>query len=167
MKILSKSRAEKLKHVLPELLSSNQITYVKNWCISEIGRLISAVIEMCDILDIPGYLVTMDIEKAFHSLDHDFILSVLGKFSFGANLIYCIKVLLNYQQSCVINKGFTTPYFNLEEVALQGDPILVYLFTLALEVLFELIKNYTDIRGIATFNHAFLYCLWGWFSIFP
>ena len=27
---------------------------------------------MCDILDIPGYLVTMDMEKAFDSLDHDF-----------------------------------------------------------------------------------------------
>ena len=34
---------------------------------------------MCDILDIPGYLVTMDIEKAFGSLDHDFLLSVLKK----------------------------------------------------------------------------------------
>ena len=63
-KILSKSLAEKLKHVLPELISSNQTAYVKNRCISESGRLISDVIEMCDILDIPGYLVTMDIEKS-------------------------------------------------------------------------------------------------------
>ena len=31
---------------------------------------------MCDILDVPGYLVTVDIEKAFDSLDHDFLLSV-------------------------------------------------------------------------------------------
>ena len=76
-KILSKSLAEKLKHVLPELISSNQTAYVKNRCISESGRLISDVIEMCDILDIPGYLVTMDIEKAFDSLNHDFLLSVL------------------------------------------------------------------------------------------
>ena len=29
---------------------------------------------MCDVLDIPGYLVAMDIEKAFDSLDHDFLL---------------------------------------------------------------------------------------------
>ena len=76
-KILSKSLAEKLKHVLSELISSNQTACVKNGCISESGRLISAVIEMCHILDIPGYLVTMDIEKAFDSLDHDFLFSVL------------------------------------------------------------------------------------------
>ena len=31
---------------------------------------------MCDILDVLDYLVTMDIEKASDSLDHDFLLSV-------------------------------------------------------------------------------------------
>ena len=76
-KIHSKSLAEKLKNALPELISSNQTAYVKNRCISESGRLISDVIEMCDILDIPGYLVAKYIEKAFDSLDHDFLLSAL------------------------------------------------------------------------------------------
>ena len=61
-KILSKSLAEKLIFS-KKLISSNQTAYVKNWSIGESGRLISSVIEMCDILDIPGYLVTMDIER--------------------------------------------------------------------------------------------------------
>ena len=74
IKILSKSLAEKLTHNLPELISSNHTTYVKNWCINESGRLISNVIEMYDVLDILGYPVTVDIEKAFDSLDHDFLL---------------------------------------------------------------------------------------------
>ena len=82
IKILSKSLAEKLKHVLPELISSNQTAYGKNRGVSESGRLTSDVIEMCDIRDIPGYLVTMDIEKAFDVLDHDFLLSVLKKIWF-------------------------------------------------------------------------------------
>ena len=30
--------------------------------------------------NIPGYLVTMDLEKAFNSLDHDFLLCVLKNF---------------------------------------------------------------------------------------
>ena len=58
---------KKLKNVLLGLISSNQTAYVKHRRISESGRLISDVIEMCDILDIPGYLITMDIEKAFDS----------------------------------------------------------------------------------------------------
>ena len=121
-KIISKSLTEKLNHVLLELISSNQTAYVKNQCISEHGRLISNVIEMCDILDIPGYLITMDIEKVFDILDHNFLLSILKIFGFGENFIHWLKVLLNNQQSCIINGGFTTRYFNLEKGARQGDP---------------------------------------------
>ena len=77
------------------------------------------------------------------------------KFGFGEYFRYWIKIL-NDQPSCVINGGFTTPYFNLEKGALQGHPISAYLFLLDLEVLFELIRNNTGIRGITIFNHAFL-----------
>ena len=52
---------------------------MKNRCLSKSGRLISDVTEMCDILDFLGFLVTIEIEKAFDSLDHDFLLSVLKK----------------------------------------------------------------------------------------
>ena len=48
---------------------------------------------MCDILDIPGYLATMDIKKSFDSLDHGFLLSASKKFGFGENFIHWIKVL--------------------------------------------------------------------------
>ena len=48
-------------------------------------------------------------------------------------------------------------YFNLEKGARQGDPTSTYLLILALEVLFELIKNNADITGITIFNHVFLY----------
>ena len=90
-------------------------------------------------------------------VDHEFLLSVLKKFGFGQNFIHWVKILLNNQQSCAIFGGFATQYFNLEKEACQGDPISTYLFILALEFLFELIKNNVDIRGITIFNHAFLY----------
>ena len=90
----------------------------------------------------------MDIEKVFDSLDHDFLVNVLNKFGFGSNFISWIKLLLNSQQSCVINGGNTTPYFNLGKGAHHGDPVSAYLFSLALEVLFVFIKSKKNIRGI-------------------
>ena len=72
------------------------------------------------------YMVTMDLEKAFHSLDHDFFYYALSK-----NLtlvISWIKILLNDQQSCVMNGDFATQYFILKRGACQGDPISTYLF---------------------------------------
>ena len=51
---------------------------------SESERLISDIIEVCEKQkNIGRYLVTMDIEKAFDSLDHDFLVNVSNKFVFG------------------------------------------------------------------------------------
>ena len=43
--------------------------------------------EICGKANILGYLVTMDLEKAFDSLDHDFLLCILKKFGFGDSFI--------------------------------------------------------------------------------
>ena len=72
-KILSKDISNKLKTALPTLISSQQTTYVKNRFIGESGRLISNIIEISGCFNITGFLVTMDIEKAFDSLDHSFL----------------------------------------------------------------------------------------------
>ena len=61
------------------------------------------------------------------------------------------------QESCVINGGHTTTYFCLEYGARQGDPTLAYLFVLALELFFILIKSNKNIHGINMFNQDFLY----------
>ena len=58
-----------------------------------------------------GCLVAMDIEKAFDSLDHDFLILTLEKYGFGKNFILRIKLLLKDQETCVINAGTTTKYF--------------------------------------------------------
>ena len=51
-------------------MSNQQTAYVQKRFISEGGRLISGIIETCSNLKIDRYLVTMDIEKAFDSLEH-------------------------------------------------------------------------------------------------
>ena len=86
-----------MKETLPSLISPHQTAYVKNRCVNESGKLISDIIEVSDQLNIPEYLVTMDIEKAFDSLDHIFLLNVLKNFGFGKNFIKWIRVLLNAQ----------------------------------------------------------------------
>ena len=53
----------------------------------------------------------MNLKKAFDSSDHDFILCVLKKSGLGDNFVNWIKILLNQQESCVINGGFATKYF--------------------------------------------------------
>ena len=157
IKILSKALARRLKEVLPCLISAQETAYVQNRNIGESGRLISDIIESTNTRQMEGFLVTMDVEKAFGSLDLKFLISVLKKIRFGENFISRIEIILKNQESCVINGGTTTKYFKLNRGARQGDPISAYLFILAFEILFLLIKENPHIKGLNIFDHCYLY----------
>ena len=55
----------------------------------------SDLLEMSQVLIKEGFLVTVDIEKAFESVDHLFLVALLEKLSFGIEFIEWIKILLN------------------------------------------------------------------------
>ena len=104
-KLISKALAERIKNVLPDIISEHQTAYVNNRFISEGGRLINDLLDVCDITNKKGYLVTVDIEKAFDSVNHNFLIATLEKFGFGKTLIEWIRILLKDQESCIINGG--------------------------------------------------------------
>ena len=135
-KIISKALASKLKKVLRNLISPQQTAYVENRFIGESGRLIADIIEITDVINKEGFLVKMNIEKAFDSLDHAFVISVLKKFGSGNNFVSWIETLILKQESCVINGGNTTQYFHLERGAHQGDPISAYLYSCFRSIIF-------------------------------
>ena len=64
----------RIKSALPFMNSSNQTAYVKNRFISESGRVISDILEVANTFALQGFLVTTDIEKAFDSVNHCFLL---------------------------------------------------------------------------------------------
>ena len=96
----------------------------------------------------------MDIETAFDSLDHHFLISSLEKYGFGKNFLSWVKILLKNQESCVLNGGTTTKYFLLGRGAHQGDPVSAYLFILTLEILFHLMRLKPEIKGLAVFDNC-------------
>ena len=130
LKMISKSLATRVKKVLSNLNDASQTVYVNERFIGESSRLIDDVIKVCDIQKTSGYLLTLDFEKAFDSLNHNFLIAVLKKYGFGEDFVDWIKLFLRDQESCVINGGHTTTYFRLERGARQGDPISAYLLCL-------------------------------------
>ena len=133
LKIFSKAVASRLRACLDTIISSEQCAYVEGRFISQNGRLIYDILEACELFGVEGYLVTVDIQKAFDSVNHCFLQSVLKRYGFGENFIH-IKSLLKNQESCIINGCKTTKYFPLQRGARQGNPVSAYLFILVLEV---------------------------------
>ena len=86
-KIISKLLAKRLKNVLSPLISDNKTANVNGRFISEGGRLISDILEISDMLSLKGLLLTVDIQKAFDSVNHQFLILVLKKFGFGITFI--------------------------------------------------------------------------------
>ena len=82
-KIISKDFALRLKNVLPHIISHDQTAYVKGRFIGESTRLISDILDVTNLYNIGGYILTADIEKAFDSMDHTFLLAALKKFGFA------------------------------------------------------------------------------------
>ena len=76
-KLISKVLAERLKNVLPSLISSDQTAYAKGRFISEGDRVISDVWEICDNLQMKGFLMTVDIEEIFDSINHWFLIKAV------------------------------------------------------------------------------------------
>ena len=154
---MSKAVSNKLKTVLPTLISSQQTAYVKNRFIGESDRLISDIIEISSWFNITGFLVTMDIAKTFNSLGRSILISVLKRFSFGKKIITWIEILLKDQQSCDINGGTITQYFHLEIGACQGGPVSAHLFILVLGILLVFTKKHPEIKGMEIAEYCFLY----------
>ena len=99
--------------------------------------------------NIPGLMIFIDFEKAFDSVEWDFLLECLESFNFGPNFLNWVKTFYKNIQSCTINNGTASNYFVLERGVRQGDPLSPYLFIAVVETLAIAIRQNKDIKGIS------------------
>ena len=111
-------------------------------------------------MNLRGLVVAVDIQKAFDSVNHLFLITALKKFGFGETFIKWIQILLRNQESCIINAVTTAKYLKLQKGTRQGCPISAYLFILVLEIAFIFNKENKNIKGINIFDNRFLYSVY-------
>ena len=73
---------------------------MKNRRISQGGRLITDLQEMSKVLNKEDFLVIIDFEKGFDSVNHNFLIAILEKMGFGTEFIEWIKVLSKLRIVC-------------------------------------------------------------------
>ena len=77
VKLISKVLTSRLKSVISVIVNKNWVAYVNNRFISESGRPISDVLEITNSWDTEWLSMIVDIEEAFESINHSFLMRVL------------------------------------------------------------------------------------------
>ena len=154
-KIASSVLAYRMKTVLPSIISESQTGFLKGRYIGENSRVIFDLLSYCDINEIPGLLLTIDFEKAFDTVEWEFIDKTLETFNFGKSFRKWINLFLYNSNSSVLNLGYLSDFFKCERGCRQGDPLSPYLFIVCVELLSIAVKRNTDIKGININNRDF------------
>ena len=122
-KIAAKAIAYRIKTALPKLISNHQTGFMKGRLIGENIRLINGIIQYATQHNVSGLWLFIDFEKAFDSLEWPFIFDTLRFFGFRPSLINWVRTFYWNIESCVLNNGWSSNFFQPQRGVKQGCPL--------------------------------------------
>ena len=144
--------AKRLQTVISKLISKNQSAYIKGRYIGDNARLILDIFEYCTDNDQDGILLFLDFEKAFDSIEWNFLFKTLEKFNFGENFLRWMKILYTNPIFRLKNNGWISRTCNMTRGIRQGCPISALLYIFVAEILAKKINDNTEIHGFQKSN---------------
>ena len=122
-KIIAFVFARRLQTIIDKLISNSQTAYVKGRFIGLNARLILDIFDFCEENNCDGILLFLDFEKAFDSVEWNFLVKSLVKFNFGPEFIAWIKILYCNPIFRIKNNGWVSRTCNMSRGIRQGCPI--------------------------------------------
>ena len=157
-KILAKALSIRLEQVMPSLISCDQVGYIKGRFIGENVRIIEDILSYTTTKHIPGLLILIDFEKAFDTVEWNFLFKSLKSYNIGSEFISWVKLLYNNITSCTVNNGHLSPSFKLSRGVRQGCPLSAFLFILVSEIISLSLKSDKGVKGIKIAGTKYKIC---------
>ena len=147
-KLITKTLANRLTPSLHHILHEDQTCTVPTRSIYDNLYLIREIIHHTHTKSRhPTYLLAMDIQKAFDSVDHNFLILTLKKFGYGPTFIQFIQNSYTNITANVMNNGYMTLNIRLRRGLRQGCPLSLILYCIIAETLANEIRSNTKIKG--------------------
>ena len=86
--------------MLPDIIHENQTGYVNDRYIGETVRSIYDIMDFTAKENIPGLMLFIDFQKAFDSVEWEFLLKCLETFNFGPDFLRWVCLLQKYTKLC-------------------------------------------------------------------
>ena len=125
-KIIAFIFAKRLQKVISNLISKDSSAYIKGRYIGEHARLILDIFEYCDENDEDCILTFLDFEKAFDSVEWNFLFKTLEKFNFGKKIVKWMKILYNNPIFSGKNNGWISKACKMSRGIRQGCPFVPF-----------------------------------------
>ena len=158
-KILAFIFAKRLQLLIDKLINKNQTGYIKGRFIGENARLVLDIYDYCEENDTEGILLFADFQKAFDSVEWDFLFQTLQKFNFGKKFLKWIKILYTKPYFHVKNNNWLTRKCKMSRGIRQGCPVSALLFLFVIEILVLKINASENIQGFKLGQRNELKCL--------
>ena len=154
-KLISATLANRLKQVLPNIISETQTGFLQHRFIGESTRLIYDLMSYAEEHNQKGLLMLIDFEKAFDSVSWHFLYKTLDFLNFGPYIKTWVKILNTNITATVQQSGFNSHFFPVKRGCRQGDPIASYEFLLCAQILYLLIQQNKDIKGLIAHQYEY------------
>ncbi|WKA02253.1 hypothetical protein VitviT2T_020466 [Vitis vinifera] len=140
-KLLAKVLANRLKKVIGKVVSPAQNAFVMGRQILDASLIANEVIDSWQKRKEKGVICKLDIEKAYDSLNWQFLMKVLQKMGFGQKWLGWMWSCISTARFSVLVNGVPAGFFPSTKGLRQGDPLSPYLFVMGMEVLGILLRR--------------------------